>query len=167
MAERKDDVSATNRDFIGYDQVRKDQNYRLAEASGAEAFDEEFKVRTCDFGRALRGRPADGREVARELGEALEETRLAILEGHGVDPSLHEEAFARVEAVFTRSSLEEKLRFSASRFGSVNQGYFPIRETSGIHPDLVEGWVFCRRAFDLGDDPSTPPRLEEFWPRPE
>ena len=20
---------------------------------------------------------------------------------------------------------------------------------SGIHPDLVEGWVFCRRAFDL------------------
>ena len=47
-------------------------------------------------------------------------------------------------------SLEEKLRYRAQRHGSVNQGYFPIKETSEIHPDLVEGWVFCRRAFDLG-----------------
>ena len=63
-----------------------------------------------------------------------------------------------------RSSLEEKLRYRASRFGSVNQGYFPIKETSDIHPDLVEGWVFCRRAFDLDDDPAY--REDDFWPRP-
>ncbi|HEX7419017.1 MAG TPA: 2OG-Fe(II) oxygenase family protein, partial [Thermoanaerobaculia bacterium] len=37
----------------------------------------------------------------------------------------------------------------AQRHGSVNQGYFPIKETSNMHPDLVEGWVFCRRAFDV------------------
>ena len=40
------------------------------------------------------------------------------------------------------------MRFRAQRHGSVNQGYFPIKETSDMHPDLVEGWVFCRRAFD-------------------
>jgi isopenicillin N synthase-like dioxygenase len=49
----------------------------------------------------------------------------------------------------------------------VNQGYFPIKETSDIHPDLVEGWVFCRRAFDLGDEPGVAARVEDFWPRPE
>ena len=54
-----------------------------------------------------------------------------------------------VAELFTREPLEEKLRFRAQRHGSVNQGYFPIKETSDIHPDLVEGWVFCRRAFDL------------------
>ncbi len=59
------------------------------------------------------------------------------------------------------------MRFRARRHGSVNQGYFPLKETSDIHPDLVEGWVFCRRAFDLGDDPSRPFRAEDFWPRPE
>lgn len=47
----------------------------------------------------------------------------------------------------------------------MNQGYFPIKETSDIHPDLVEGWVFCRRAFDLDGDPAF--RAGAFWPRPE
>ncbi|MBI3447708.1 MAG: isopenicillin N synthase family oxygenase [Acidobacteria bacterium] len=164
MADRKDDVSATNRDFIDYDQVRKDQKYRLAEASGAEAFDDDFRVRTCDIGRFLDGGAADRRAFARELGEALREIGFAILEGHGVDPAIHDEAFARVEEVFTRASLDTKMRFAARRHGSVNQGYFPIKETSGIHPDLVEGWVFCRRAFDIPDGRSDPPRLEEFWP---
>jgi isopenicillin N synthase-like dioxygenase len=60
--------------------------------------------------------------------------------------------------MFTRLSLDEKMRFRARRYGSVNQGYFPIKETSNMHPDLVEGWVFCRRAFEAPDD---------FWPLPE
>ena len=29
-----------------------------------------------------------------------------------------------------------------------------------MHPDLVEGWVFCRRAFDAA-------RIADFWPLPE
>ena len=33
-----------------------------------------------------------------------------------------------------------------------------------IHPDLVEGWVFCRRAFDLGQDPAWDEA--DFWPSP-
>jgi isopenicillin N synthase-like dioxygenase len=69
--------------------------------------------------------------------------------------------------VFTRASLGEKLRFRAARHGSVNQGYFPLKETSDIHPDLVEGWVFCRRAFDLADVAGDPTRVEDFWPIPD
>jgi len=81
-----------------------------------------------------------------------------------VDVALYEEAEARVLELFTVVPLEEKLRFRAQRHGSVNQGYFPIKETSDIHPDLVEGWVFCRRAFDLGEQPF---QAADFWPRPE
>ena len=46
----------------------------------------------------------------------------------------------------------------------MNQGYFPMRETTVIHPDLVEGWVFCRRAFDLGENPDWDEAA--FWPSP-
>ena len=74
----------------------------------------------------------------------------AILEGHGVEP----QSTTKPSEGSLRSSprrLDEKMRFRAQRHGSVNQGYFPIKETSDIHPDLVEGWVFCRRAFALGE----------------
>ena len=164
MDRPKDDVSATNRDFIDYEQVRKDQSYRLAEAEGAETFDEEFSVRTCDIGRFLHGGEEDRKLFAADLGGALEEIGFAILEGHGLDRLLHDEVPERVEHLFTCHSLEEKMRFLASRHGSVNQGYFPIRETSDIHPDLVEGWVFCRRAFDIADGRNEPARPELFWP---
>ncbi|PYQ09249.1 MAG: hypothetical protein DMF83_04040, partial [Acidobacteria bacterium] len=160
---RSDGVGATNREFVRYDQVEKRQTYHLAEtADGAEAFDEDYAIRTCDLGRFLRGGEADRRAFATELGEALEAIGFAVLEGHGVDRHLYDRAHDAVLDLFTQTPLEEKLRFRARRHGSVNQGYFPIKQTSGIHPDLVEGWVFCRRAFDLGDDPSAPPRLEEF-----
>jgi isopenicillin N synthase-like dioxygenase len=82
-----------------------------------------------------------------------------------VDARLFEDAAGQVEAFFTGVPLEEKLRFRAARHGAVSEGYFPIRETSAIHPDLVEGWVFGRRAFDLDGDPAY--RAAEFWPRPE
>ena len=49
----------------------------------------------------------------------------------------------------------------------MSQGYFPIKETSDIHPDLVEGWVFCRRAFDIPQERDTPFREEDFWPIPD
>jgi isopenicillin N synthase-like dioxygenase len=136
----------TNQDFIRYDQVEKHQTYQLAEVDGVEEFDDEFEVRTCDMRDPM---------FAQQLGDALHEIGFAILEGHGVDPALYDEASRKVEELFERLSLEEKMRFRAQRFGSVNQGYFPIKETSNMHPDLVEGWVFCRRAFE---DPSA------FWP---
>ena len=165
MPPSKPDVDARNREFLRFDQVEKTQDYRLAEAAGKEEFDSEFRIRTCDLARYLRGNAADRRRFAVELGEALSEIGFAILEGHGVDPALYDEAASRVVELFTRPTLEEKLRYRARRHGSVNQGYFPIQETSDIHPDLVEGWVFCRRAFDLGETPG-PFRSAEFWPRP-
>jgi isopenicillin N synthase-like dioxygenase len=157
-------TDAKNKDFARFEQVKKQQEYRLAEASGAEQFDEEFQIRTCDMGRFLRGDAGDKKAFARELGEALREIGFAILTGHGVDVSLYEEAVERTIDVFTLPTLEEKLRYRAQRHGSINQGYFPIKETSDIHPDLVEGWVFCRRAFDMDAKPERPFRAEDFWP---
>lgn len=148
--EQDDGIRARNQDFIRYEQVEKRQSYHLAETPSDEQFDDEFVVRTCDM------RSAD---FAASLGTALREIGFAILEGHGVDPALYDEANEKVLEMFTRLSLAEKMRFRAQRHGSVNQGYFPIRETSNMHPDLVEGWVFCRRAF--GE------QAREFWPLPE
>jgi isopenicillin N synthase-like dioxygenase len=139
---------ATNRDYIRYEGVEKRQTYHLAE-SAEEQFDDEFVIRTCDMRSPT---------FVRELGDALREIGFAILDGHGVDPALYDEAEAKVLEMFGRLSLDDKLRFRAQRFGSVNQGYFPIHETSLQHPDLVEGWVFCRRAFENPRD---------FWPLPE
>ncbi|HEY6842906.1 MAG TPA: 2OG-Fe(II) oxygenase family protein [Thermoanaerobaculia bacterium] len=140
--------SKRNQDYIRYEQVEKKQSYHLAE-DPREAFDDDFQIRTCDM------RSPD---FARELGDALREIGFAILEGHGVDAALYDEAERKIIEMFERLSLEDKLRFRAQRHGSVNQGYFPIHETSMQHPDWVEGWVFCRRAFE---------RPNEFWPLPE
>jgi isopenicillin N synthase-like dioxygenase len=163
MDRKADGVHATNAEFLRYDQVGKTQRYHLAE-SAEEAFDDEYQIRTCDLGRWLHGDEADRRLFARELGEALEGIGFAILEGHDVPASLYDDATAKVLALYESTTLEERMRYRARRHGSVNQGYFPIKETSDIHPDLVEGWVFCRRAFDLGEDPAY--RQEDFWPRP-
>jgi isopenicillin N synthase-like dioxygenase len=163
VADRKaEGVDATNQAYIRYDQVRKPQEYHLAEAGHGEAFDEDYRVRTCDIGRFLEGDEADRRAFAADLGEALHEIGFAILEGHGVDPGLYDEAEQQVLDLFTRTPLAEKMRYRAQRHGSVNQGYFPIKETSDIHPDLVEGWVFCRRAFAIEASD-----VAAFWPRPE
>ena len=164
-ADRKaEGIDAKNQDFIRFDQVDKKQVYHLAEAGHTEEFDENYEIKTCDIGRFLRGDEREKRSFAEEMGGALQEIGFAILSGHGVHPRLYEEAPEKVVELFTRPSLEEKLRFRAKRHGSVNQGYFPLKETSDIHPDLVEGWVFCRRAFDLGDDPARAGRVEELWP---
>jgi isopenicillin N synthase-like dioxygenase len=158
MQTKEEGVRATNQDFIRYDQVEKQQNYHLAETAGDEQFDDDFEVRTVDIGRFLHGNADDKRAFATELGDALHEIGFAIIEGHGVDPSLYDEAGRRIEEIFSTLTLDEKMRFRAERFGSVNQGYFPIKETSNMHPDLVEGWVFCRRAFE---------DTRSFWPMPE
>jgi isopenicillin N synthase-like dioxygenase len=159
-------VHATNAAFLRYDQVRKTQRYHLAEGDHGEVFDEEYRIRTCDLGHFLNGGEQDKRRFARDLGEALEGIGFAILEGHGIEPRLYSEASEKVLELFGRTTVEKRLRYRARRHGSVNQGYFPIKETSDIHPDLVEGWVFCRRAFDLGERTGGY-RAEDFWPLPE
>ena len=155
MTSKEEGVRATNQDFIRYDQVEKHQTYQLAEGLDDNQFDDDFQVRTVDISHFLLGDAGGKRALATQLGDALHEIGFAIIEGHGVDVALYDEAARRIEEIFTTLTLEEKMRFRAERFGSVNQGYFPIKETSNMHPDLVEGWVFCRRAFE---DPAS------FWP---
>ncbi len=160
------DIDALNRDFLKYDQVEKTHTYRLAESAG-DQFDEDYRIATLDFGRFLSGGPEDKARFAGEFAGALGEIGFAVLTGHGVEPALYDDMHDAVLDLFTSTSLEEKMRFRAQRFGSVNQGYFPIEETSDIHPDLVEGWVWCRRAFDIQQQRDEPFRPEKFWPRPE
>jgi isopenicillin N synthase-like dioxygenase len=163
---KRDGIRATNLDHGRHDQVHRPQEYHLAEsADGADAFDDELTIRCCDFGLYRSGDPAAKRRFAIQLGEALSEIGFAILENTGIEPELYDEATERIIDFFESTPLEDKMRFVAKRHGSVKQGYFPIRETSAIHPDLVEGWVFCRRAFDV--DPDRPAAVERFWPRPE
>src|SRR5262249_25950091 len=107
-------VEATNQEYARYDQVRKEQQYHLSDATDSgDAYDEEYQIRTVDIGRFLEGNAADRRAFARELGEALRGIGFAILEGHPVDPRLYDEAVARTEEFYTSVPLEEKLRFRA------------------------------------------------------
>ena len=155
---------ALNQDFSRYDQVRKAHTYRLAEHD-SDAFDEEFEIATLDLARFLRGDARDKARFAEAFGAALKEIGFAVLVGHGVDEALYDEMQKDVLDLFTSTPLEEKMRFRAARHGSVAQGYFPIEETSEIHPDLVEGWVWCRRAFDIPQARDAPFRAGDYWPR--
>jgi isopenicillin N synthase-like dioxygenase len=157
------DLDALNRQFERYDQVRKAHSYRLAEGQGDE-FDEDYRIATLDFEPFLKGDAGDKAKFAEAFGGALQEIGFAVLTGHGVDHKLYDDMHDATLDVFTSTPLEEKMRFRAERFGSVSQGYFPIEETSEIHPDLVEGWVWCRRAFDIPQQRSAPFMPEDFWP---
>jgi len=165
VTDRKDDgVHAVNREFSRYDQVDKRHTYRLAD-TGEDEFDDSFVLPICEIGPALAGDEQGVREFSQQLGSSLEEIGFACIVGHGIDTDLWTQAEARIIDLFTRPTLEDRMRFRAGRHGSINQGYFPIKETSGIHPDLVEGWVFCRRAFDLDSNPDYD--VERFWVLPE
>jgi isopenicillin N synthase-like dioxygenase len=155
-----------NREFEKYDQVQKAHTYQLAEHASDE-FDDEYEIATLDFEPFLSGGAADKARFADEFGRALHEIGFAVLTGHGVDPALYDDLHDRVLDLYTATPLAEKMRFRAQRHGSVNQGYFPIKETSEIHPDLVEGWVWCRRAFDIPQDRYGAFRAEDYWPRAE
>ena len=157
------DVNALNQDFTRYDQVAKTHTYRLAEHA-SDAFDEDYEIRTLDFGQFLSGNATDKTKFVGEFGAAIQDIGFSVLTGHGIDTKLYDDMHDLVIELFESLSMDEKMRFRAQRQGSVNQGYFPIEETSDIHPDQVEGWVFCRRAFDMQQDRSAKFRVENFWP---
>lgn len=160
------DTKALNREFTKYDQVRKAHTYRLAEHEG-DQFDDTYEISTLDIGPFLNGGAKDKARFAEQFGTALQEIGFAVLTGHGVDPALYDQMHDGVIDLFTATPLAEKMRFRAKRHGSVSQGYFPIEETSDIHPDLVEGWVWCRRAFDIPQTRDAPFHAGDYWPRVE
>jgi isopenicillin N synthase-like dioxygenase len=159
------DVDSLNQQFSRYDQVVKSHTYRLAEHP-SDAFDEDYQIATLDFSEFLHGGPAEQASFANSFAAALGEIGFAVLVGHGVDPALYDEMHDAALEFMTSTPMAEKMRFRAHRYGSVNQGYFPIEETSEIHPDLVEGWVFCRRAFDIPQERDEPLQVEDYWPNP-
>ena len=158
------DTSALSAEFRKYDQVEKAHTYRLAELESDE-FDEDYRIATLDIAPFLHGGAAEKAGFAEEFVAALGEIGFAVLVGHGVHPALYNEIDEAILKLFETTPLEEKMRFAAERHGSVAQGYFPIEHTSEIHPDLVEGWVWCRRAFDMPQPRDAPFRAEDYWPR--
>jgi isopenicillin N synthase-like dioxygenase len=158
------DVDSVNQQFRRFEQVRKAHTYRLAEHPSDE-FDEDYEIATLDFAPFLHGGEADKARFADAFAGALHEIGFAVLVGHGVDPALYDEIEDLTLDLFTSTPLAEKMQFRAARRGSVNQGYFPIEETSEIHPDLVEGWVWCRRAFDIPQQCGSAFRAEDYWPK--
>ncbi len=162
--EQEDGIKAVNQDFRQYDQVNKEQTYRLVEDGSSDEFDNEYQIRTCDMSLFFEGGEEGKKQFAQDLGEALEGIGFAILSGHGVDPELYPKAQQKIADLFENTTYDERIVFEAERHGSVNQGYFPMKTTTIIHPDLVEGWVFCRRAFDLDGDPNF--QEKDYWPKP-
>lgn len=158
------DTSALNQQFKRYDQVEKAHAYRLAEHDSDE-FDENYRIARLDLGQYLHGSAAEKARFASDFATSLKEIGFAVLVGHGVDPALYDDIHDRVIDLFTATSLSDKMRFRAKRSGSINQGYFPIEETSDIHPDQVEGWVWCRRAFAVPQQREAPFQPSQFWPR--
>ncbi|MBS1543446.1 MAG: isopenicillin N synthase family oxygenase [Bacteroidetes bacterium] len=163
MAQEKG-IEALNQEFKRYEQVKKDQSYHLSEKSEEDLFDDQYVIRTCDMGLYFHGGEKGRLAFAQQLGEAMKGIGFAILTNHGVDPALYDEAEKKTAELFEITTREERMKYHAQRFGSVNQGYFPMKETTIIHPDLVEGWVFCRRAFNL--DGRGDYKESDFWPRP-
>lgn len=157
------DVDSVNQQFSRYDQVLKSHTYRLAE-DATDEFDDDYQIATLDFGAFLNGDDSAKAGFAEAFASALQEIGFAVLVGHGVDPALYDAIHEAALDLMSSLPLAEKMRFRAERHGSVNQGYFPIEETSEIHPDLVEGWVFCRRAFDIPQVREQAFRAEDYWP---
>ena len=117
------DIEAVNQDFIRYDQVEKSHTYRLAE-SDSDEFDTDYQIQTFDFGRYLNGNEHDRELFAEEFGAAVQDIGFSVLTGHGVAKSLYDEMNDRTEELYTSTSMADKTRFRAERFGSVSQGYF-------------------------------------------
>ena len=164
-AQREHGVEAENQEFRRYEQVNKQQSYRLAEGGDEELFDDDFELSTCDMRDFLDGGAAGKDRFAKQLGTALEDIGFAILIGHGIDADHYRDIDRLTLAFFEEASEAQREPYLAKRHGSVNQGYFPLKTTSNIHPDLVLGWVFCRRAFDMDGDSDYD--AKEFWPNPE
>lgn len=157
-------IEALNQEFRRFEQVRKEQRYHLAEKAGIDEFDEDYQIEICDISQFLQGDENAKARFAGQLGAALEGIGFAILTGHGIDEDLYSRLNEKVIEFFESTPPELREPYRAQRHGSVNQGYFAKRETTIIHPDLVEGWVFCRRAFDL--DGSRDYEERHFWPEP-
>ena len=153
----------TNLDHREFEQVRKDDKTYFHAEQSSEVFEDDTVLETLDL-RQLSGSPEDATAFADALARGLSDIGFVYLTGHGIDPPLFEEADRRTRHFFENTPEEVKMRFKAERQGSVNQGYFPYKKSTKMHPDLVEGWVFANRAFNLEGRPGREAEIGTFWP---
>src|SRR6476620_377779 len=116
-------IHAENQEFRKYDQVKKDHRYHLVEHADIEVFDCDYQIKTCDMRMFFDGGEEGRRAFAADLGSALEGIGFAILDGHGIDADIFQHAERKVAELFETTTVEERLKYAAKRFGSVNQGY--------------------------------------------
>lgn len=158
--------ATTNWDHRRFEQVEKDKVYFHAEQA-TEEFEEDGRLETLSLSQLLEGNAEEARAFGEALHRGMSDLGFVYLTDHGIDPALFEEADRRTRNFFERTPEEVKVRFLAERHGSVNQGYFPYKKSTQAHPDLVQGWVFATRAFNLRDRPEDEGDLGRFWPDPE
>lgn len=158
-------IKSLNQDYQRYEQVDKPQRYGLSENDSVDAYDEQAEIQVIDMQPWFAGGAQGQQQFAQQLGRAMEDIGFAIIVNHGVPQQLYDDIEQQVLQFFQTIPETARQPYLAQRHGSVNQGYFPVRETSQIHPDLVEGWVFCRRAFNLDNQADFDAR--KFWPQPQ
>jgi len=158
-------IKALNQAYRRYEQVDKPQVYGLSENDSVDRYDEHACIQVCDMQPYFSGGEQGKRAFAAALGQAMADIGFAVIINHGVPAQLYRDTEKQVLAFFQSTPEPARQSYLAQRHGSVNQGYFPVCETSQIHPDLVEGWVFCRRAFNMLNDPGFDAR--RFWPQPQ
>ena len=143
-------VLAQNTRYQAYEEVSK-PTYNLAQKEEEIVVDGEFA--TVDFGLCRDGGAAGRTAFAAQLGGALQRDGFAILVNHGCDgcggteaaasrtptaaQDLYTEAHRRIEELFLALTPAQRASFAAQRHGAVNQGFFALKKTSNIHPDLV------------------------------
>lgn len=157
--------ATTNLEHQRFEQVEKDKVYFHAEQA-SEEFEEDTRLETLSLAQLRHGSAEEVRAFGEALHRGMADLGFVYLRDHGIAPALFEEADRRTQAFFEETPEETKLRFKAQRFGSVNQGYFPYKKSTAMHPDLVEGWVFASRAFNLENRPDGERELAKFWPKP-
>lgn len=155
--------ATTNLDHQQFEQVEKDKVYYHAEQA-SEVFEEDTQLVTLSLRQLREGSPEEARAFGEALGRGMTEIGFVYLTEHGIDPALFEEADRRTRSFFEDIPDDVKARFLAERHGSVNQGYFPYKKSTAMHPDLVQGWVFASRAFDLAGEGDVDAMLRAFWP---
>ena len=93
-------IDANSRQFSEYDQVEKNQNYRLADSNFQDQYDNAFEIKTCDMSSLLQGKDGAEVEFSQKLGSAMEEIGFAVITGHGIDTQLYQTAEEKIIEFF-------------------------------------------------------------------
>jgi hypothetical protein len=153
--------TATSAEFVPATTRSTRNSATTSRSRRRDAFDESYEIKTCDLGRWLHGRARDRRAFARELVKRWRH-RVSRSSGPGAARLALDEANDKGLELYRTTSWRAHALPAPSRFGSVNQGYFPIKETSDIHPDLSRVGSSAGARSPWARRPAT--REQDFWP---